>query len=45
MTVGERYTRTEPEALAVVWTCEQFHIYVYSKAVFIYTGDKPLLAI
>ena len=45
MTVGGRYTQTKHEALVIVWACEHFHIFVYSKSVSIYTGDKPLVAI
>ena len=41
----QRYTQTEREALAVVWACEHFHLYVYGKPVDIYTDHKPLIAI
>ena len=41
----QRYRQTEREALAVVWTCEHLHLYVYGKPVTIYTDHKPLVSI
>ena len=41
----QRYSQTEREALAVVWACEYFHLYIYGKPVTIYTDHKPLVAI
>lgn len=29
----QRYSQTEREALAVVWSCEHFHLYVYGKPI------------
>jgi transposase InsO family protein len=43
--VEQRYSQTEREALAVVWACERFHIYVYGKPVTILTDHKPLVHI
>ena len=40
--VERRYSQTEKEALAVVWACERFHIYLYSKPFTLYTDHKPL---
>ena len=41
----QRYSQTERKALAVVWACEHFHIYVFGKPVKIYTDHKPLVSI
>jgi len=40
--VERRYSQTEKEALAVVWACERFHIYLYGKLFTLYTEHKPL---
>ena len=37
-----RYSQTEREALAVVWACERFHIYLYGQEFKLYTGHKAL---
>ena len=29
--VERRYSQTEREALAIVWSCEHFHLYIYGK--------------
>ena len=41
----QRYSQTEREALAVVWACEHFHLYVYGKPVEVYTDHKALVTI
>ena len=40
--VERRYSQTEREALAVVWGCERFHLYLYGTTFDIYTDYKPL---
>ena len=37
-----RYSQTEREALAVVWSCQHFHYYVYDNKTTIITDHKPL---
>ena len=43
--VEQRYSQTEREALAVIWGCEYFHLYIYGKPVTVITDHKPLLSI
>ena len=37
-----KYSQTEKEALAVVWGCERFHIYLYGIKFLIISDHKPL---
>ena len=41
----QRYSQTEREALAIVWSCEYFHLYVYGKPITVFTDHKPLVHI
>jgi hypothetical protein len=43
--VEQRYSQTEREALAVIWGCEHFHIFVHGAPVTVITNHKPLLGI
>ena len=40
--VKRRYIQTEKEALALVWACERFNIYVYGRKFELETDHKPL---
>ena len=43
--VEQRYSQTEGEALAVVWACEHFHVFISGAPVTVVTDHKPLLGI
>ncbi|CAF1080712.1 unnamed protein product, partial [Brachionus calyciflorus] len=40
--VEKRYSQVEREALAVVWACEKFHVYIYAKEFDIITDNKTV---
>ena len=40
--VERRYSQTEREALAVVWGCEKYHIYLCGAEFVLHTDHKPL---
>ena len=40
--VERRYSQTEREALAIVWSCEHFHLYLYGHSFTLVTDHKPL---
>ncbi|XP_059209654.1 uncharacterized protein K02A2.6 [Centropristis striata] len=40
--VERRYSQTEREALAIVWACEKFHVFLYGKDFVLVTDHKPL---
>ena len=40
--VERRYSQTEREALAIIWSCEHFHLYLYGNEFTLVTDHKPL---
>ncbi|KAJ8346728.1 hypothetical protein SKAU_G00281290 [Synaphobranchus kaupii] len=40
--VEQRYSQTEREALAIIWACEHFHLYLYGSHFTVITDHKPL---
>ncbi|KAK3092635.1 hypothetical protein FSP39_005203 [Pinctada imbricata] len=40
--IESRYSQTEKEALAIVWGCEHYHLYLYGSSFMLYTDHKPL---
>lgn len=40
--VEKRYSQTEKEALAIVWGCEHFHLYLCGSPFVLHTDHKPL---
>ena len=43
--VEERYSQIEREALAIMWGCEKYHLYLYGKSFSVVTDHKPLMKI
>ena len=43
--VEQRYSQTERAALAVVWSCEHYNMYISGAPVMIITDHQPLLGI
>ena len=39
--VERRYSQTEHEALAIIWGCERFHLYLYGAPFVIHSDHKP----
>lgn len=40
--IEKRYSKTEKEALGLVWACERFHAYIYGQEFELLTDCKPL---
>ena len=40
--VEKRYSQTEREALAIVWSCEHFHLYLFGHTFKLISDHKPL---
>ena len=40
--VEKRYSQTEKEALAIVWGCEHFHLYLFGSDFTLISDHKPL---
>ncbi len=38
----KKYSQCEKEALAIVWSCERFHLYIYGSEFIIYSDNKAL---
>ena len=41
--VEQRYSQTEREALAIVFGCEKFHLYLYGNQAKVFTDHRPLV--
>ena len=40
--IEKKYSQCEKEALAIVWGCERFHLYLYGSEFIIYTDNQAL---
>ena len=40
-----KYAQIEREALAVVWACEHFNLYIFGKPITVATDNKPLVSL
>ena len=40
--IERRYSQTEREVLAIVWSCEHFHLYLYGSDFKLFSDHKPL---
>ena len=43
--VEKRYSQIKREALAIMWGCEKYHLYLYGKSFSVVTDHKPLMKI
>ena len=41
----QNYSQLEREALAIVWSCEHFHLYLYRTKFTVFTDHQPLVSI
>ena len=41
----QKYAQIEREALAVVWACEHFNLYIFGKPITVATDHKPLVSL
>ena len=41
----QKYSQLEREVLAIVWSCEHFHLYLYEEAFTVFTDHQPLVTI
>ena len=41
----QNYSQLEREALAIIWSCEHFHLYLYGGRFSVFTDHQPLVAI
>ena len=40
--IEKEYSQCEKEALAIVWSCERFHLYIYGSEFVIFSDNKAL---
>ena len=41
-TTEQKYSQLEREALAILWACQHFHLYIYGSSFTVITDHKPL---